>query len=71
MGMLPLAALGFVLLTTGGAAVATWTDMVPAETIGEEQSVSLRDESTRSNGGFFIGYAAGRSHRGGGLRGGK
>ncbi|MCB9780261.1 MAG: hypothetical protein H6742_16960 [Alphaproteobacteria bacterium] len=71
MGMLPLAALGFVLLVTGFGAVATWADLVPAETVGEEQTVSLREESTRSGGGFFVGYSVGRSHRGGGLRGGK
>ena len=36
----------------------------------EPQGLSLRQESTQSQRGFFYGYYA-RAHRGGGLRGGK
>lgn len=60
---------GFLLAGgTGLAAVATMTNAgVPAAE--EPQGVSLRQESVRArHGGFFAGY---RTHRGGGLRGGK
>ncbi len=40
-----------------------------AEKPEEPQGVSIRQESAKSGRGFFHGY--GRSHRGGGLRGGK
>lgn len=57
--------LGGGTLVAGGATVAG-VGVSPPE---EPQGISLRQESTRSGGrGFFYGY---RSHRGGGLRGGK
>ncbi len=49
-----------------GAATVGKTGVSTAE---EPQGISLRQESTRNHHrGFFYGY---RSHRGGGLRGGK
>jgi hypothetical protein len=54
-------------LVCSGALV--FSDLPGGEAVGEEGRVSLRDESQRGGGLFFVGY--GRSHRGGGVRGGK
>ena len=63
--------LGTVLVggtLAAGAATLSKAGVPPAE---EPQGISLRQESARHHGhGFFYAYAA-RSHRGGGLRGGK
>ena len=57
---------------TGLAALVTALDLVPAESLEHPEGISLRQESATSPGGaFFLGYASGRSHRGGGLSGGK
>ncbi|MDA3901706.1 MAG: hypothetical protein PF637_14440 [Spirochaetes bacterium] len=64
-----------VISSTGFASYMTYTKR-GAQSIEHPEGISLREESTRSNrrGGFFLFYyasGAGRSHRGGGLRGGK
>ena len=52
------------------AGAATWSNL-GVDRAETPQGVSLKDESVRSGGrGFFYGYY-GRSHSGGGLRGGK
>jgi hypothetical protein len=50
-----------------GAATLAKVGVAAAE---EPQGVSLREESARHGRGFFYAYHS-RSHRGGGLRGGK
>lgn len=55
-----------VLLCSG---VLVFSDFAGGEPVGEDDRISLRDESQRGGGSFFIGY--GRSHRGGGIHGGK
>lgn len=62
--------LGAVLIggTVGAGAVTAAKAGVPKAE--EPQGISLRQESERSPRGFFYGYHM-RSHRGGGLRGGK
>lgn len=52
---------------TGLAALATFASLGVARA-DELTGVSLRQESRRAPAGFFVAY---RSHRGGGLRGGK
>jgi hypothetical protein len=60
------------LILGGGtlmAGAATLSNIGAAQ-LNEPQGISIRQESQRSQGrGFFYGY--GRSHRGGGLGGGK
>jgi hypothetical protein len=65
---LPKIALALLL---GGAAASLAATLlhVGAESVDDEVGVSLRDESVRQHGSFFSWY--GRSHRGGGLSGGK
>ena len=48
-----------------------FADIAPAESIGSDGRVSLRDESRAGRGSFFVGYGSSRGHRGGGLHGGK
>ena len=57
---------------TGYAAFAAFSGAF-VRTIDGSETVSLRQESTRSGhrGTFFAAYYAGRAHRGGGLSGGK
>jgi len=60
--------LGVVL--AGGTVVAGTATLNNAGAAQPEEALSLRQESARSQGrGFFYGYH--RSHRGGGLAGGK
>lgn len=66
IGWLALGAVCLGFLLSAGMVLA---DVGISEPVGEEQTVSLRDESSRGGGMFFVGY--GRSHRGGGLHGGK
>ena len=61
---------GFILAGGTLMAGAATLSNIGAAKLNEPQGVSLRQESQRSQGrGFFYGY--GRSHRGGGLGGGK
>ncbi len=62
-GLLATALVGGTVV--GGTATWLHYGVPPAE---EPQGISLRQESERTPGGFFPLY---RSHRGGGLRGGK
>lgn len=68
-GKLGWAAIAGVLLFFVLSAGMVLADVGGADPVGDEQTVSLRDESSRGGGMFFVGY--GRSHRGGGLHGGK
>jgi len=61
----------FVALIGGGlGAIAATNQNIGVDDLEYEDGVSLRQDSTRSNGGFFVYYAS-RSHMGGGLSGGK
>ena len=66
--------LGTLLLGTllaGGTLAATGAALSNSGvTRAGEEAISLRQESARHGRGFFYGYHS-RSHRGGGLRGGK
>jgi len=69
MGFLKIAVILALMSSTGFAVYAT-SAKVGAQNPEHPEGISLRDDS-RSNrgGGFFIFY--GRSHYGGGMRGGK
>lgn len=58
---------GFVIGTLATSALAF--SSVGGTSMEEPQGLSLRQESTRSGGGFFLVYS--RYHLGGGLGGGK
>ena len=66
LGWVALVVMALALLYSG---ILVFSDQAGGEVVGEEGRVSLRDESQRGGGLFFVGY--GRSHRGGGVRGGK
>ena len=66
--LLPLA--GIVLLA-GSATAALGYSTVGASELEHPEGLSLRQESTRPGGSFFVWYGSSRSHLGGGLRGGK
>jgi len=61
--------LGGILVGATCIAGAATLGKAGVRTLEEPQGISLRQESTQTHHrGFFLGY---RSHRGGGLRGGK
>lgn len=62
-------ALLFMMVTFCCCGGLVFADISPAERVGEDGRISLRNESRKGGGSFFVGY--GRSHRGGGVRGGK
>ena len=66
LGWVALVVMGCALLCSG---VLVFSDLAGGDPVGEDGRISLRDESQRGGGSFFVGY--GRSHRGGGVRGGK
>ncbi len=58
-----------MMLSTTGLAVYATHSKIGAQNPEHPQGISLRDESRRSNEGFFLFY--GRSHFGGGMHDGK
>ena len=70
MGIGRILIAAMLLGSTAVAGVATFTG-AGVSTPEHPQGISLRQESARSHGMFFPAYYAGRTHRGGGLRGGK
>lgn len=60
-----------ILLLAGGSLFGLFLTLINAgvSSAQEPQGVALRQESANRSAGFFYGYH--RSHRGGGLRGGK
>ncbi len=69
-GQVRMVVCGVVLLGGGLAAMAATKSNIGVEGFEHEDGLSLRQDSTHSRGGFFLYYGS-RSHRGGGLAGGK
>jgi hypothetical protein len=69
-GFARMAVCGIVLLGGGFAAMAATKSNVGVAGFEHKEGISLRQDSTNSHRGFFLMYGS-RSHRGGGLAGGK
>ena len=69
-GMIRVMACLAVLIGGGLGSVAATSKNIGVEGFEHEDGVSLRQESTNGNRGFFMYYVT-RSHRGGGLAGGR
>ena len=72
MQFLKIVVFSLLLGSTAFAGYATWRNF-GAQSFESPQGVSLRQESVRTGhrGGFFAYYGRSRTHRGGGLSGGK